>query len=122
MKDESSPTIYRTRGRRIALFLPLHLVGLVTVPEAEGSGEVAAQELLLLDAAEDGLVDGLLVSGTGGGNLLLLLRKKCTLVLNVQTRKPVKLSSGGEKRTSGFSPCLKKASSDFFSAFFSLVK
>jgi hypothetical protein len=27
-----------------------------------------------------------------------------------------------KKRTSGFSPCLKKASSDFFSAFFSLVK
>jgi hypothetical protein len=65
-------------------FLPLHLVGLVTVPEAEGSGEVAAQELLLLDAAEDGLVDGLLVSGTGGGNLLLLLRETCTLVMEVR--------------------------------------
>ena len=65
-------------------FLPLHLVGLVTGPKAEGSGEVAAQELLLLDAAEDGLVDGLLVSGTGGGNLLLLLREICTLVMNVQ--------------------------------------
>jgi hypothetical protein len=51
-------------------------VGLVTVPEAEGSGEVAAQELLLLDDAEDGLVDGLLVSGTGGGNNLLLLSEK----------------------------------------------
>lgn len=52
--------------------LPLHLVGLVAVSEAEGGGEVAAEELLLLDAAEDGLVDGLLVAGTGAGNLLLL--------------------------------------------------
>lgn len=75
LKDESSPTIYRTRGH-VALFLPLHLVGLVTVAEAEGAGEVAAQELLLLDAAEDGLVDGLLVGSTGGGNNLLLLRVK----------------------------------------------
>lgn len=47
-------------------------MGLVTVAEAEGGGEVGAQELLLLDAAEDGLVDGLLVGGTGGGNNLLL--------------------------------------------------
>lgn len=47
-------------------------MGLVAVAEAEGSGEVAAKELLLLDVAEDGLVDGLLVGGTGAGNLLLL--------------------------------------------------
>lgn len=80
MKDESSPTIYRTRGRRSALFLPLHLVGLVAVAEAESGGEVAAQEILLLDGGQDGLVDGLLVGGTGAGNLLLLLeQKQCTL-------------------------------------------
>jgi len=57
-------------------------VGLVTVAEAEGAGKVAAQELLLLDAAEDGLVDGLLVGSTGGGNNLLLLRGKQMLVRN----------------------------------------
>lgn len=47
-------------------------MGLVAVAKAESGGEVAAQELLLLDGAEDGLVDGLLVSGAGAGNLLLL--------------------------------------------------
>jgi len=52
--------------------LPLHLVGLVTVPEVERGGEVAAKELLVLDGGQDGLVDGLLVAGTGAGNLLLL--------------------------------------------------
>lgn len=57
-------------------------MGLVTVAEAEGAGKVAAQELLLLDAAEDGLVDGLLVGSTGGGNNLLLLRGKQMLVRN----------------------------------------
>jgi len=61
-------------------FLPLHLVGLVAVAEAESGGEVAAQEILLLDGGQDGLVDGLLVGGTGAGNLLLLLeQKQCTL-------------------------------------------
>jgi hypothetical protein len=48
-------------------------VGLVAVPEAEGAGEVAAEEGLLLDGGQDGLVDGLLVAGTSAGNLLLLL-------------------------------------------------
>lgn len=52
--------------------LPLHFVGLVTVPEVERGGEVAAEEVLLLDGGQDGLVDGLLVAGTGAGNLLLL--------------------------------------------------
>ena len=52
--------------------LPLHLVGLVTVPEVERGGEVAAEQALLLDVGEDGLVNGLLVAGTGAGNLLLL--------------------------------------------------
>lgn len=52
--------------------LPLHLVGLVAVSEVEGSAEVAAEVVLLLDAGEDVLVDGLLVAGTSAGNLLLL--------------------------------------------------
>lgn len=73
---------YRTRGRRVAR-LPLHLVGLVTVPEAESAGEVAAKEVLLLDGGQDGLVNGLLVAGAGAGNLLLLL-----LFLELATHKP----------------------------------
>lgn len=52
--------------------LPLHLVGLVAIPEVEGSGEVATEVVLLLDAGEDVLVDGLLVASTSAGNLLLL--------------------------------------------------
>jgi hypothetical protein len=47
-------------------------VGLVAVPEAERGGEVAAEELLLLDGGQDALIDGLLVRGTGAGDLLLL--------------------------------------------------
>ena len=52
--------------------LPLHLVRLVTVPEIERGSEVAAEIVLLLDAGEDVLVDGLLVASAGAGNLLLL--------------------------------------------------
>lgn len=47
-------------------------MGLVTAPEVERGGEVAAEELFLLDASEDVLVDGLLVASAGAGNLLLL--------------------------------------------------
>lgn len=47
-------------------------MGLVAVSEVEGSAEVAAEVVLLLDAGEDVLVDGLLVAGTSAGNLLLL--------------------------------------------------
>lgn len=47
-------------------------MGLVTVAEAERGGKVAAKEVLLLNAAEDGLVNGLLVGSTSAGNLLLL--------------------------------------------------
>ena len=64
--------IYRTRGYLVAT-LPFHLVGLVAIPQAEGGGQVAAKELLLLDASQDGLVDGLLVRSTVASNLLLLL-------------------------------------------------
>lgn len=52
--------------------LPLHLVGLVAVSEAESAGEVAAEEVFLLDAGKEGLVDGLLVVGARTGDLLLL--------------------------------------------------
>ena len=56
------------RARR----LPLHRVGLVALPQAEGAGEVAGEELDLLDVGDEGLVDGLLVRGAGAGDLLLL--------------------------------------------------
>lgn len=52
--------------------LPLHLMGLVTIAETEGGGEVGAEEVLLLDSGKDGLVDGLLVAGASAGNNLLL--------------------------------------------------
>lgn len=52
--------------------LPLHLVGLVAVAEAEGGSEVAAEEILLLDGGKDSLVDSLLVAGASAGNNLLL--------------------------------------------------
>lgn len=69
----SSTDHHRTRGRRAnRQRLPLHLVGLVAIPEVEGRGEVATEVVLLLDAGEDVLVDGLLVASTSAGNLLLL--------------------------------------------------
>ncbi len=52
--------------------LPLHLVGLVTLAEAERGGEVACEHVNLLDVGQEGLVDGLLVRCPAGGDLLLL--------------------------------------------------
>jgi hypothetical protein len=52
--------------------LPRHLVGLVTLPQAEGAGEVAGQQIHLLDAGNQSLVDGLLVGSTAAVDLLLL--------------------------------------------------
>lgn len=52
--------------------LPLHLVGLVTLAQGERRGEVAGEELDLLDVGDEGLVDGLLVGNAAAGNLLLL--------------------------------------------------
>ena len=52
--------------------LPLHLVGLVALAQAEGAGEVAGEELDLLDVGDQGLVDGLLVRGSAAVDLLLL--------------------------------------------------
>jgi len=45
-------------------------VGLVARSEAEGGAEVGDEERLLLEAGEDGAVDGLLVLGAAGGDLL----------------------------------------------------
>jgi hypothetical protein len=52
--------------------LPRHLVGLVTLSQGEGASEVAGEEVDLLDVGDEGLVDGLLVSGAGAADLLLL--------------------------------------------------
>lgn len=47
-------------------------MGPVTLPQAEVGGKVALEVVLLLDGLKNGLVDGLLVLGAAGGNLLLL--------------------------------------------------
>ena len=47
-------------------------MGLVALSEGEGGGEVAGEELDLLDAGDQGLVDGLLVLHAGLADLLLL--------------------------------------------------
>jgi len=51
-------------------------VGLVTLSQREGSGEVAGKELDLLDAGDKGLVDSLLVLHAVLANLLLLYQRK----------------------------------------------
>ncbi len=52
--------------------LPSHLVGLVALSQREGAGKVAGEHLDLLDAGNQGLIDGLLVGGTAAVDLLLL--------------------------------------------------
>lgn len=47
-------------------------MGPVTLPQGEVGGKVALEVVLLLDGLKNGLVDGLLVLGAAGGNLLLL--------------------------------------------------
>ena len=47
-------------------------MGLVALAQAEGAGEVAGQELDLLDVGNQGLVDSLLVGSAGAVDLLLL--------------------------------------------------
>lgn len=47
-------------------------MGLVTLAQAEGAGKVAGKEVDLLDAGNQSLVDGLLVSGAAAVDLLLL--------------------------------------------------
>ena len=56
--------------------LPLHLVGLVALAQAERAGEVAGEELDLLDVGDQSLVDGLLVRRPAAVDLLLLWLKK----------------------------------------------
>ena len=53
-------------------FLPRHLVGLVTLSQAEGGSQVGGEVFDLLDASDQRLVDGLLVLGTAAADLLLL--------------------------------------------------
>ncbi len=52
--------------------LPLHLMGLVALAEAERRGEVAWEKLDLLDVGDDSLVNGLLGCYPAARNLLLL--------------------------------------------------
>ena len=52
--------------------LPLHLVGLVASAQAEGAGKVACQQINLLNAGDQSLVDSLLVSSTRAVDFLLL--------------------------------------------------
>jgi hypothetical protein len=52
--------------------LPLHLVGLVAPPQAEGRGQVACELVDLLDVCDESLVDGLLGLDASAANLLLL--------------------------------------------------
>jgi hypothetical protein len=47
-------------------------VRLVTLSQAEAGSEVGGEKLFLLDVGQKSLVDGLLVTGTGAGDLLLL--------------------------------------------------
>lgn len=58
--------------RRKKEHLPRHLVGLVTLSQAEGASEVASQQIHLLDVGNQSLVDSLLVGGTAAVDLLLL--------------------------------------------------
>jgi hypothetical protein len=66
-------------------------MGLVALAQAEGAREVAGKELDLLDAGNQGLVDGLLVGSTAAGNLLLLC-----VVNNVSQSLSVQLCSHAE--------------------------
>lgn len=63
-------------------------MGLVTVSEAEAGGEVAAEELLLLDVGQENRIDGLLVAGAGAGDLLLLLIENPRISLRSQPSIP----------------------------------
>ena len=95
--------------------LPGHLVGLVALSQAEVAGEVAGEEVDLLDVGDEGLVNSLLVGGANAGDLLLLF-------FRMSANCPWVSRHWGVNRTSGFSPCLKKASSPAFSLTFSEVK
>ena len=58
----------------VSFFVPLpsHLMWLITLSQGEGAGEVAGEEVHLLDVGEEGLVDCLLIVGAGAADLLLL--------------------------------------------------
>jgi hypothetical protein len=61
-----------TLRNRVVGGLPLHLVGLVALAEAEGGRQVAGEQVDLLDVGDQGLVNGLLVGGAAAAELLLL--------------------------------------------------
>jgi hypothetical protein len=63
---------YSHHPRHKIAHLPGHLVGLVTLPQAERAGEVRGQHIDLLDVGKQSLVDGLLVGGAAAVDLLLL--------------------------------------------------
>lgn len=92
----------RLRPSPHIIHLKLHGVWALSVSQAEVGGEVTCKQILLLDCGEDWLVDGFLVRCTGGGGFLGLLGQ-------LDGAKQQKLVW----HTSGFSPCLKKASSPF---------
>ncbi len=47
-------------------------MGLIALAQAEGGGEVAREQVHLLDVGQESLVDGLLIGGPAGVDLLLL--------------------------------------------------
>lgn len=69
---ETNPNSPRALRVEVEADLPLHLVGLVTLAQAEGGCQVAGEVLHLLNVGQQSLVDRLLVRRSGGGNLLLL--------------------------------------------------
>jgi len=67
------PTIACPAPTKKMIALPSHLVWPVTLSQAEAAAEVCGEHWLLLDGRQQSLVDGLLVCGTAGRWLLLLL-------------------------------------------------
>jgi hypothetical protein len=56
----------------ISRSLPLHLVGLVTLAQAERAREVASEQVDLLDVGNQRLVHSLLIRRSASADLLLL--------------------------------------------------
>lgn len=67
----ATPVLPSPPAHKIAR-LPGHLVGLVTLPQAERAGEVRGKHIDLLDVGNQSLVDSLLVGGAAAVDLLLL--------------------------------------------------
>ena len=54
--------------------LPLHLVGLVALAQAERTCQIAGEHVNLLDVGQESLVDSLLIRRSAAADLLLLYR------------------------------------------------